>query len=173
MQTTQLLALQFSLSLAAYAAIGWVAWPWLRRAPLRTALSILLLPQLFRHVGISLLVPEVVDPGLPVAFARQTAIGDTLVVGLAWVALIGLRARWPLAIPAVWSFNVIGLADLLFNLATAARLGAAEHLGAAWYGPAFVVPGMVIVHVLIFAVLMRADLGPARRSDGVDAARGD
>ena len=100
---------------------------------------------------------EVVDPGLPAAFARQTAIGDIVAVGLAWVALVSLRARWPFAITAVWSFNVIGLADLLFNLATAARLGAAEHLGAAWYGPAFIVPAMLVGHILIFAVLIRGE----------------
>jgi hypothetical protein len=162
MQTIQLLVLQFALSLAAYAAIGgWFVWPWLQRAPRRTALSILLLPQLFRHVGLNLVVPELVDPGLPAAFAHQTALGDTLAVSLAWAALISLRAGWSFATTAVWSFNIIGLADLLFNLASAARLGAAEHLGAAWYGPPFIVPLMLVVHILIFAVLLRGEKGPA------------
>lgn len=162
METTQLLVFQFALSLAAYAAIGgWFAWPWLREKPRRTALSVLLLPQLFRHVGVTLLVPQVVDPGLPEAFARQTALGDTLAVGLAWAALVSLRAGWRFAIAAVWVFNVVGLADMLLNLASAARLGAAEHLGAAWYGPAFVVPAMLVVHTLIFAVLVRGETGAA------------
>jgi hypothetical protein len=156
--TTHLLVLQFALSLAAYAAIGrWFAWPWLLQRPYRTALSILLLPQLFRHVGVTLLVPEVVDPELPQEFARQTAIGDTLTVALAWVALLCLRMGWRFAVGAVWVFSIVGLTDMLLNLATAARLGAAEHLGAAWYGPAFVVPAMLVVHVLIFAFLMRGD----------------
>ena len=162
MQTTQLLILQFALSLAAYAAIaGWFVWPWLQRASRRTALSVLLLPQLFRHVGVNLLVTELVDPGLPVDFARQTATGDTLVVGLAWVALLSLRAGWQFATKVIWLFNLIGLADLLFNLATAMRVGAAEHLGAAWYGPTFIVPAMLVVHILIFAVLMREEKGAA------------
>jgi hypothetical protein len=168
MRTTHLLVLQFSLSLAAYAAIGgWFAWPWLRRRSCRTSLSVLLLPQLFRHVGVSLVVPEVVDPGMPEAFARPTAIGDTLTVLLAWVALVSLRMRRRFAIAAVWIFNVAGLTDLLLNLANAARLGVAEHLGAAWYGPTFVVPAMLIVHVLIFAVLIRGDEGTARLGDPV------
>ena|SRR5688572_22514693 len=156
MQTSQLLVLQFVLSFAAYAAIGsWFFWPWLQREPRRTALSLLLLPQLFRHVGINLMVPGMVDPGLPVDFARQTATGDIVAVGLAWFALVSLRFGWPFATTAVWLFNIIGLADLLFNLATAARLGATEHLGAAWYGPAFIVPAMLVIHLLIFAVLIR------------------
>jgi hypothetical protein len=155
-RTSHLLALQFSLSFAAYAAIGaWFVWPWLRDMPCRSALSILLLPQLFRHVGVTLVVPEVVDPGIPEAFARQTAIGDMITVALAWGALASLRMSWRFAIAAVWSFNIVGLTDMLLNLAAAVRLGAAEHLGAAWYGPAFVVPAMLVVHVLIFAVLLR------------------
>jgi hypothetical protein len=155
-QVTQLLVLQFLLSLAAYAAIGgWFVWPWLRHRPQRTALSILLLPQLFRHVGVTLLVSEVVDPELSEAFARQTAIGDTLAVGLAWLALVSLRMGWSFAVAAVWLFNVVGLGDMLLNLVTAARSGVAGHLGAAWYGPAFIVPAMLVVHVLIFAVLVR------------------
>lgn len=156
LETVDLLRLQFALSLAAYAAIGaWFVWPWLRSKPRRTALSILLLPQLFRHVGVSLVVPEVVDPTMPEAFARQTAIGDTVVVALAWIALIALRMGWRFAIVLVWVFNVAGLGDMLLNLAHAARVGAAEHLGAAWYGPAFVVPGMLVVHGLLFACLLR------------------
>lgn len=156
METTQLLVLQFSLSLAAYAAIaGWFAWPWLRRQPSRTAFSALLVPQLFRHVGVTLLVPDVAEGELSATFARQTAIGDTLTVGLAWIALIAVRARWRFAIASVWLFNLFGLGDMLHNLVTAVRVGAAEHLGAAWYGPAFVVPLMLVVHALIFAVLLR------------------
>lgn len=156
METTQLLVLQFSLSLAAYAAIAaWFAWPWLRRQPRHTALSVLLVPQLFRHVGVTLLVPDVVERELPAAFARQTAIGDTLTVVLAWAALIAVRARWRYAIASVWLFNLFGLGDMLHNLATAVRVGAGEYLGAAWYGPAFVVPLMLVVHTLIFAVLIR------------------
>ena len=156
METTQLLVLQFSLSLAAYTGIaGWFVWPWLRRQPRRTALSVLLVPQLFRHVGVTLLVPGVVGGELSTAFARQTAVGDTLTVGLAWIALITVRARWRFALASVWLFNLFGLGDMLHNLATAARVGAAEHLGAAWYGPAFVVPLMLVVHILIFAILLR------------------
>lgn len=113
MQTFQLLALQFLLSLAAYAAIGgWFVLPRLQRKPLRTAIMILVLPQLFRHVGVNLLVNQVVNPGLPVEFAHQTAIGDAIVVALAWFTLISLRGGWRFSITAAWLFNIIGLADL-------------------------------------------------------------
>jgi hypothetical protein len=156
-QITLLLVFQFVASLAAYAAIGW--WfirPWLETKPKITALSILLLPQLFRHVGITLLVSEVVDPSFPAAMARQTAIGDTLAALLAWVALVALRSGWRAALPAVWLFNVVGITDMILNLVNGARLQVAEHLGAAWFGIAFVVPAMLVVHFLIFAFLLRS-----------------
>lgn len=144
------------MSLAGYGAIGW--WfirPWLETKPTRTALSILLLPQLFRHVGISLLVPEIVDPTFPAEMARQTAIGDTLAALLAWAALIALRTGWSRALVVVWVFNLWGLADMLHNLFNGIRLHVAPHLGSAWFGIAFVVPLMLVVHFLIFFFLLR------------------
>ena len=156
MEAPQLLALQFTLSLLAYAALGFsVIRPWLQTKPRATALSILVFPQTFRFIGVTLLVPGVVEPGLPDAFARSTAIGDTVTTLLAWLALIALRAGWRLAIPAVWLFNLVGLGDLLLNLVRGVRLQVAAELGAAWFGPAFIVPGMLVIHVLVFVFLLR------------------
>jgi hypothetical protein len=166
-QLTQLLVFQFVASLAAYLAIAW--WfvrPWLEAKPKLTALSILLLPQLFRHVGITLLVPEVVDPTFPAAMARQTAIGDTLAALLAWIALVALRMGWRYALPVVWVFNLVGITDMILNLLNGVRLGVAEHLGAAWFGIAFVVPGMLVVHILIFVFLSSGRHGIHARRPG-------
>jgi len=151
-----LLALQFALSLLAYATFAlWFVRPWLQTTPRATALAILVFPQTFRFVGLTLLVPGVVGPGLPEAFARSTAIGDTVTTALAWLSLIALRAGWRLAIPAVWVFNLVGLADLLMNLGRGVRLQVAYQLGAMWFVPAFIVPGMLVIHVLIFVCLVR------------------
>lgn len=156
-QVTALLVFQFVFSLAGYAAIGW--WfvrPWLRAKPLSTALSILLVPQLFRHVGVSLLVPEIVDSTFPQAMARQTAIGDTVAALLAWVALVSLRVGWRHAVAMVWTFNLVGLSDMVVNLGNGMRFQVADDLGAAWFGIAFVVPAMLVIHVLIFVFLLSA-----------------
>ena len=156
MEASQILALQFTLSLLAYAALGfWFIRPWLNTKPRATALSILLFPQTFRFIGVTLLVPGVVDPGLPEAFARPTAIGDIVTTVLAWLSLIALRAGWRFAIPAVWLFNLVGLGDLLLNLSRGVRLQVASQLGAAWFGPAFIVPGMLVIHVLVFVLLVQ------------------
>jgi hypothetical protein len=153
---TGVLAFQFVASLAAWAAMGW--WfirPWLAAKPRATALSILLIPQLFRHVGVTLLVTEIVDPSFPATMARQVAIGDTLAALLAWTALVALRVGWRRAEALVWVFNLVGLTDMLINLANGMRLQVAEQLGAAWFGIAFVVPAMLVVHLLIFVFLLR------------------
>lgn len=157
MAAAQLLALQFTLSLLAYAALGfWFVRPRLLTKPRADALAILVFPQTFRFVGVTLLVPGVVGPGLPEAFARPTAIGDLITTALAWLALIALRRGWRFAIPAVWAFNLVGLTDLLLNLGRGIRLQVASQLGAAWFGPAFIVPAMIVIHVLIFVFLVRA-----------------
>jgi hypothetical protein len=77
------------------------------------------------------------------------------VVGLALLTLLALRLRWVWAVPLVWLFNVAGTADLLFNLSRGMRLEVAPHLGAAWYGPAFVVPFMLVAHALLFWMLAK------------------
>lgn len=160
-QATQLLALQFSLSLLSYAAVGfWVVRPWLQTKPRTTALAILVFPQTFRFIGVTLLVPGVVEPGLPEEFARGTAVGDVVTTALAWLSLIALRAGGPLAIPVVWLFNLVGLGDMLLNLGRGARLQVASQLGAAWFGPAFVVPGMLVIHALVFVFLLRGRAKP-------------
>ncbi len=156
MEASHLLALQFTLSLLAYAALAfWYVRPWLQAKPQATALAILVFPQTFRFVGVTLLVPGVVAPGLPSEFARPTAIGDIVTTVLAWVSLIALRTRWRLAVPVVWLFNLVGLGDLLLNLGRGIRLEVASQLGAAWFGPAFIVPGMLVIHVLIFVFLVQ------------------
>jgi hypothetical protein len=156
MEPAQLLALQFTLSLLAYAALGfWFVRPWLVTKPRADALAMLVFPQTFRFVGVTLLVPGVVGPGLPEAFARPTAIGDLITTALAWLSLIALRRGWRFAIPTVWLFNLVGLSDLLLNVGRGMRLQVASQLGAAWFGPAFIVPAMLVIHILIFVFLVR------------------
>jgi len=48
MEAPELLALQFTLSLLGYSALGlWFVRPWLQTKPRATALAILVLPQTF------------------------------------------------------------------------------------------------------------------------------
>ncbi len=87
-------------------------WPKLRILPQQDALRPLLTLHAFRFIGLAFLVPGVVAPELPAAFARPAAYGDVIANILALLALAVLRTSWGTA--AVWLFNLCGTADLLY-----------------------------------------------------------
>ena len=58
-------------------------WPALRSQPRDRALRPLLLLHSFRFIGLAFLVPGVVSPDLPAAYARPAAYGDLIAAVLA------------------------------------------------------------------------------------------
>jgi len=152
--TFQIFGLQFLLSLIAYSLIaGWYIVPRLATLPLGAALTPLLFLHAFRHVGMVFLVPTVVGPALPAAFALPAAYGDLLAAVLALLAILGLRGQWRSARMLVWIFSVVGTVDLLNALYQGARLGV--ELGAAYYIPTFAVPALLVTHAMIFMRLVK------------------
>jgi len=87
-------------------------WPALRSQTPTDALRPILLLHSFRFIGLAFLVPGVVSPELPLAFARPAAYGDLATAVLALLAIATLRNR--LGIILVWAFNLLGTADLLY-----------------------------------------------------------
>ena len=82
-------------------------WPWLRTRGRNQALVPLVAPHMFlRFIGLSFLVPGVVSPALPAAFAVPAAYGDLVAGILAVIATIALAKRLPWAVAAVWLFNI-------------------------------------------------------------------
>jgi hypothetical protein len=128
--------------------------PWLRTRPIDEALAVCLIPQLFRVLGVGLLVPNL-SPNLPRAFALPTAIGDSLTAILALAAVVALRRRWPAARALAWACSLVGAGDLAIALPHAASIGAARFLAAQWYVPVLGVPLMIVSHVLAFWTLRR------------------
>ena len=147
-------------------ALGFVAWgviaarylwPALRNLPRADALRPLLHLHSFRFIGLAFLVPGVVSPDLPDAFARPAAYGDLIAAALALLALAGLQSR--LGIVLVWVFNLWGSADLL-NAFFQALVGVGlepGQLGAAYFIPTVVVPLLLITHGLMFWLLLKRD----------------
>jgi len=134
----------------------WYIWPTLRNQPRADALRPILLLHSFRFVGWVFLVPGVVSPDLPLAFARPAAYGDLATAVLALLALAMLRSR--LGTVLVWTFNLVGTIDLLnaFYQGNRAGLALAPGLqGAAYFIPTFVVPLLLITHGLVFRLLLR------------------
>jgi hypothetical protein len=146
--------------LVAFLALGlaavWYVWPSIRdRAP-KAALTPLLLYSCLRVNGLMFLMPGLVSPDLPQAFAVPTAYGDLAAVLLALLALACVRAESFVALPMVWLFNVVGTLDLVYaNISTFKDHVDPVQLGAAYYLAAINVPAELIVHVVIFAYLVR------------------
>jgi hypothetical protein len=133
-------------------------WPALRGRPRSEALRPLLLLHAFRFVGLAFLVPGVVSPELPDAFARPAAYGDlaTCLLALLAIATLGRRAGTII----VWVFNTVGTVDLLNAFYQGDRLGVGISpglQGAAYFIPTVLVPLLFVTHVLVFRILLRAE----------------
>jgi hypothetical protein len=129
-------------------------WPALRSQPRVRALRPLLLLHSFRFVGLAFLVPGVVSPDLPAAFARPAAYGDLVAAVLALLALAALQSR--LGIVLVWVFNLWGSADLLYAFYQGVGPEPGQ-LGAAYFIPTVVVPLLLITHGLVFWLLLKRE----------------
>ncbi len=151
----------FGLSiLMSFVAFGLVTklyiWPRLRILERADALVPLVVPNAFRFMGLSFLVPGVVSPALPWAFAAPAAYGDLVAAILAVVAAVALSRRASFAFLLVWLFNVWGAADLLFAFYHGLLIPIdARALGAAFFIPTAIVPPLLILHGLIFRLLVR------------------
>jgi len=162
MDITLIFLSQFVLSLIVVGLLArWYAAPWLAEKSLEVALMALIVPHTFRHIGLAFLVPALNQPGMSLEFATAAAYGDLLSGLLALVVLIALKGRWAIAIPLAWVFSIIGIADL----ANALRQDEAIlYMGATWFIPTFVVPVLLITHVMVLTRLVRNARG-ARVSD--------
>jgi len=144
----------------AFSFIAWgivakrYAWPKLSLLPSAEALRPILVLHSFRFEGLAFLVPGVVSPDLPTAFAHSAAYGDFAAAVLAMLSLASLSSGTGVVL--VWIFNLWGTFDLLnaFYQANAAGLVAGQ-LGATYFIPTLVVPLLLITHALTFRILLK------------------
>lgn len=140
------------------AVVYLVVWPWSLRLGLAQRLSLWVAPQMFRVLGLGLLVPNL-SPGISREFAVATALGDSLTATLALLAFVGLRRGWRSGRTLVWACSVVGIADLLVAFPHAAATGAMSHLAAQWYVPVFAGPIMVVSHAACLVTLLGSRSG--------------
>jgi len=151
--------LAFFVSIAfSFIAWGIVAtryiWPALRLRQRAEALRPLLILHSFRFIGLAFLVPGVVSPDLPSAFARAAAYGDIIAAMLALLALISLPSAFGDGI--AWIFSLWGTADLFNAFYQANHAGMiAGQLGATYFIPTFIVPLLLITHGIGFRILLQ------------------
>ena len=135
-------------------------WPELRVRPRVVALQPLLILHSFRFIGLAMLIPGVVSPELPRAFAHSAAYGDIMAAILALLSLLLLPGA--AGVGVAWIFNVWGLADLVNAFYQASHAGMlAGQLGAAYFLPTVIVPLLLITHGLGFRILLQHQPEPA------------
>lgn len=149
------LSVLLGLTSSSVAAVVLV-WPVLHTLDSGTALLWLVAPHMFlRFIGLSFLVPGVVAAPAPEQWAVPAAYGDLVAGLLAIVATVALveHAHW--AGSAVWTFNIIGAADLLFAFLMGARVRLEPgSLGASYFIVTAIVPLLLASHALIFVILL-------------------
>jgi hypothetical protein len=122
----------------------------------------LLILHSFRFIGLAFLVPGVVSPDLPRAFATSAAFGDIVAATLAQLSLLSLGSAPGVVI--AWIFSVWGSLDLVnaFYQANATGLSPSQ-LGATYFIPTLIVPLLLITHGLAFRVLLQHQDAETRR----------
>ncbi len=128
-------------------------WPELSLRQPAEALRPLLMLHSFRFIGLAFLIPGVVSPDLPSAFAHAAAFGDIIAATLALISVLLLAYRAGMVV--AWVFNIWGAADLLNAFYQANHAGLLPgQLGAAYFLPTLVVPLLLVTHGLVFRILV-------------------
>jgi len=161
-----LFGISVAFGLAVWGAVAWnYIWPALRERPSPENLKPILLLHGFRFLGLAILVPGVVSPELPAAFAQPVAYGDLISAILALLALATLRTRAGTVV--TWVFNTFGTADLLFAFYQGSRISLPDTpslLGSGYFILTAYVPLLFITHGLAFRILLRTKIVAPSRS---------
>ena len=149
----------------AFSVIAWgvatarYIWPELRLRSRPQALRPRLILHSFRFIGLAFVVPGVVSPDLPSAFAHAAAYGDIIAATVAMFSLLLLPSG--AGVVAAWMFNIWGAADIFNAFYQANHAGLlAGQLGAAFFIPTLIVPLLLITHGLSFRILLQRENAP-------------
>jgi hypothetical protein len=149
----------------AFSVIAWgvatarYIWPELRLRSRPQALRPRLILHSFRFIGLAFVVPGVVSPDLPSAFAHAAAYGDIIAATVAMFSLLLLPSG--AGVVAAWMFNIWGAADIFNAFYQANHAGVlAGQLGAAFFIPTLIVPLLLITHGLSFRILLQRENAP-------------
>src|SRR5215472_1169586 len=124
-------SIAFSLIVWGIVAARYI-WPELRLQPRSEALRPLLMLHSFRFIGLAFLIPGVVSPDLPPAFAHSAAYGDIIAAMLALLSLLLSPAAGGVAV--AWIFSLWGSGDILNAFYQANHAGLlAGQLGATYF----------------------------------------
>jgi hypothetical protein len=158
MDNVSIFWLQILVSLGVFSLVTvWYVWPRLLRLPLNSALAPLAWVQVFRYVGMALLVKGFVDPRLNHRDLVVTAYGDLIAATLFLASILALRINWRGAIPLVWVANTWGVVDLLNAVRSAIESTLPHyHLASFWWVYVLYAPMVIVSHIAIYTVLFKS-----------------
>ncbi len=132
----------------------WYVFPGLKRLTLVEAFTPILILHSARFLGLMFISSDVAKVGMPEAFSIPAAYGDLTTAVLAAIALTALRNKARSAIALIWLFNIVGTVDLLYAVTIGVLNNATAYMGAAYWIPALLVPGLLVSHVMTFQLLL-------------------
>jgi hypothetical protein len=157
MNPTSLFAVQFTFSLVLSAIIArWYVVPALRKLPVHSALVPLFVVHALRYLPSSAFAPGQIGDAVPKDAMAAIAYGDLASAVLALVAALFLQYRVQGAIAVAWVVNVVTSLDWLYASFVAASNQLASYpMGGNWYIMNYYAPAIAVVHVMIFARLLK------------------
>ena len=160
-----ILAVQFSMSLIAYSLIFfWYVQPRVSKMPFEKALLPMLLVNVFRFAGLTLLVSGQASTSIPIEALAEAAYGDLISAILALVAVIALRGKSSFAVPLIWLFTIVGFADILNVGRIAVQVELFSYpIGGMWLVLSWYLPTVTIAHFYILYRLFNRE--PKASSD--------
>jgi len=158
MSPTTLLGVQFTFSLVLFSLVAtWYISPFLNALPVRTALVPLFLVHALRYLPSSAFAPGQIGARVPARAMAAIAYGDLASAVLAIVAALFLYYSWRGAIAVAWTANIAMSLDWIYAGYIAASNQLVTYpLGGNWYIINYYVPVIGVIHVMIFARLLRA-----------------
>jgi hypothetical protein len=134
----------------------WYVGPRLSNLRLSQALVVLLFIHSFRHIGLTILIPSIVDSGIENPFINQYAFGEYFTAALAVACLLGLTVQLRGSIYLVWMFNVIGTSLVIYAWIQFYIIDITQYrLGTFWFIPTFFMPALLVSHYVIFSMLIK------------------
>ncbi len=143
----------FALSLLVCALLAKsIWWDSLNNQSSGKANALLLVPHTFRHLGLLVLVPEVVgEPITKTAFAAMLAYGDAVVAPLALIAMALWLSGSKMAKSFTCLFSIVASLDLVNAIYGALTLPVVNFsIGAFWIVLTCLVPLLIVTQIVIF-----------------------
>ena len=129
-------------------------YPRLKDISAKTLFIPILLFHAERHLGLMFLAPGALKSELPTVFSLPAALGDTAAAVLAVIALYTVVKDKPYSNKAMWAFNLFGFVDLVIAVSIGAIANVGPMVGATHWIPAFLVPILLVSHIVVFKKLM-------------------